>query len=450
MDTNSNTPERSHGLSRKGSVKRARQLLDAGIRSEKAWPAHEMIRPLRPRNASHPTQWPLPEPEIPRYSIKSNPGFVPPRGPSPRRPPRPDEISLASSSIYSERHIAPHPSSFSSLQPPLPLQPRRPVQTAAPDSPPIILDMAPRIPITANDRFRHAIASKKLPPLGGSHPASISLPELSSGYTQRKPIAGPVGPPDTQWASHSPRFTNTSFVSGRAIASSWGSGPVDSHILGTFLDVDSEDECSQPSLQDEDVTLVRSASLGRRAGKPTMRTIHKSKPVPELPALNTQPSSNQDSVKNMADTSIEAEVVARQTLYPSAPFRRASISTASSHSLKGIDPENPPFLQIERCRGAGLEKDMDDLGPLPKATSTMSDKRPWGRKPTALNINAVREAEARGSLSSLTELIRRATKLASNLDHGKTASRADFFGNGEVDIRASKGKQGYYKIASLY
>ena len=38
---------------------------------------------------------------------------------------------------------------------------------------------------------------------------------------------------------------------------------------------------------------------------------------------------------------------------------------------------------------------------------------------------AIIGAEARGSLSSLTDLIRRATKLASNLDHGRTASRAD-------------------------
>lgn len=92
---------------------------------------------------------------------------------------------------------------------------------------------------------------------------------------------------------------------------------------------------------------------------------------------------------------------------------------------------------------------MDDIGTLPKATSTMSEKRPWGRKPSALNIIAVREAEARGSLSSLTELIRRATKLASNLDHGKTASRAEFFGNGEAEFRASKGEQSYYTIALL-
>jgi hypothetical protein len=40
-----------------------------------------------------------------------------------------------------------------------------------------------------------------------------------------------------------------------------------------------------------------------------------------------------------------------------------------------------------------------------------------------LDIDAVRDAEARGSLTSLSDLIRRATRLASNLDRGRTASR---------------------------
>ncbi|KAF2214263.1 hypothetical protein CERZMDRAFT_82997 [Cercospora zeae-maydis SCOH1-5] len=45
------------------------------------------------------------------------------------------------------------------------------------------------------------------------------------------------------------------------------------------------------------------------------------------------------------------------------------------------------------------------------------------RRPPRLNVDAVKDAEARGSLTSLPDLIRRATKLASNLDRGKTASR---------------------------
>lgn len=42
---------------------------------------------------------------------------------------------------------------------------------------------------------------------------------------------------------------------------------------------------------------------------------------------------------------------------------------------------------------------------------------------TRINVEATREAEPRASLSTLPEFIKRATKLAANLDRGITASR---------------------------
>jgi hypothetical protein len=64
----------------------------------------------------------------------------------------------------------------------------------------------------------------------------------------------------------------------------------------------------------------------------------------------------------------------------------------------------------------------------------MSSKVPVNKRPPKLDIDAVRDMEARGSTTSLAELIRRATKLAANLDRGKTASRLgmlDMFGNSD-------------------
>jgi hypothetical protein len=64
----------------------------------------------------------------------------------------------------------------------------------------------------------------------------------------------------------------------------------------------------------------------------------------------------------------------------------------------------------------------------------MSNKIPASRRPPKLDMDAVRDAEARGSTTSLADLIKRATKLAANLDRGKTASRLgmlDMFGSGE-------------------
>jgi len=50
-------------------------------------------------------------------------------------------------------------------------------------------------------------------------------------------------------------------------------------------------------------------------------------------------------------------------------------------------------------------------------------ERAGKRRPPRINVDAVKEAESRGSLTSLPDLISRATRLASNLDRGKTASR---------------------------
>lgn len=69
-------------------------------------------------------------------------------------------------------------------------------------------------------------------------------------------------------------------------------------------------------------------------------------------------------------------------------------------------------------------------------------------RPARLNVDAVRDAEARGSLTSLPDLIKRATKLASNLDRGRTASRLGMSewlagSNGEIqekgNVRKSAG-----------
>jgi hypothetical protein len=199
--------------------------------------------------------------------------------------------------------------------------------------------------------------------------------------------------------------------------SSWGSGPAESEILGAYLDDDSDEEKVEIG-EGQAENLVRNASLGKRQ-KPTMRTIMKSNPnsevlVPDVPSSNPQEEWN----KNAAATPTVGVAVA-QAFQPS-PLRRNSTSTTSAESC--VDPEKPRFADI--VYNSYLEKEKE-AEVLPKAAPTMSDKRPGGRKPPRLDIGAVRNAEARGSLSSLSDLIKRATKLASNLDRGKTASRAD-------------------------
>jgi hypothetical protein len=113
--------------------------------------------------------------------------------------------------------------------------------------------------------------------------------------------------------------------------------------------------------------------------------------------------------------------------------RNSFSSTSSKES--DIDPEKPPIV-LENDTNAQHSYDNDmrsvekETAALPQRTPTMSEMRPGARRPPRLNINAVREAEARGSLTSLSDLIKRATKLATNLEHGRTASRNDLLNVG--------------------
>jgi hypothetical protein len=69
-----------------------------------------------------------------------------------------------------------------------------------------------------------------------------------------------------------------------------------------------------------------------------------------------------------------------------------------------------------------LEKSSDPSN-LRHVPTSMLGERVGSRRPPNLDVDRVRDQEARGSLTSLPDLIRRATRLAANLDRGKTASR---------------------------
>ncbi|KAJ5520544.1 hypothetical protein N7463_000997 [Penicillium fimorum] len=456
---------------RKGSVKRAREMLNSGVRPERTSPPQQMGHPPVPEDISNQSQWPLPDSGLPPHPINQHPGYIPPRGPPrdaprgpprgppPQRPPHPSEIQ----SIYSERHgqvsernMGPNPRpprSFSQLQPPPPVQSRRPVNDA-PVSPTSTIDMTPRISIATDDLFRQSVASEtpSVPDVPRFPP---TVPPAEFGLSRDDPKSRTAGlvapsnarrPPPARQSSVSPipeefadsRFTKCSVASSRAIPSSWGSGPAESEIMGAYLDMDSDDGQRSPGFQEDDTRLVRNASIGKR-GKPTMRTILKSNPVSvvDLPA-----PTQDESAKGTAVRSLGMGAAASQMPHRPSQLRKSSTSTASNESLEGADPEKPPYIhQYDSPSDARLEKELEALGDLPQAAPTMSDKRPGGRKPPALNMHALRDAEARGSLSSLTDLIRRATKLASNLDHGRTASRADLAGGGEAEFRAGMGNR---------
>ncbi|KAJ5999109.1 hypothetical protein N7451_006919 [Penicillium sp. IBT 35674x] len=457
--------------SRSGSVKRARQLLEAGVRPTRTTPPVPTPPPPPPvRQAAHQTQWPLPASGLqPRPLNPHQPRFMAPRGPPPLRPPRPSDAptQIPSPSIYSVRsgespapsvnlHPNPYPyptrqaRSFSHPNPHHQPQQPRPLTSDGSTSPTSTVDLTPRISITTDDLFRHSTYSA-----ASSTPGMAPIPSREPPLPLAQPRRPPAGlnvPPGTRRSQArrssvspipeeipDPRHTLGSLASSRAIPYSWGSGPPESDILEAYLDdesSDGEEETQTNSL--EEATPVRSVSVGKRQ-RPTMRTIMKSNPasevsIPDMPDL-TPTCTKEESSKNVVGTPIAPGTLrvvnaTRTEIRTPSPVRRGSISSLSGESY--VDPEKPRFAKNDdnTYRGA-LEKELEGL---PLAAPTMSDKRPNGRKPPRLDMNALRDAEARGSLSSLSDLIRRATRLASNLDRGKTASRADLAAAG-ADFR---------------
>lgn len=183
-------------------------------------------------------------------------------------------------------------------------------------------------------------------------------------------------------------------------------------------------------------TLVRQASLGRRT-KPSLTTIKSSDNLD-----NRTPSLKRKAIPEGEETSARAAVgdavlAARDGL--------AGRPTLSSQTSVLLDPSSSSEESLTTKRDARTrlaDLDPDDIAdrdfekdfekqimvtpphPLQQGIkqSTLAD-RVGNRRPPRLDVDAVRDAEARGSLSSLPELIRRATRLAANLDRGKTASR---------------------------
>ncbi|KAK9593123.1 hypothetical protein V6Z90_004241 [Aspergillus fumigatus] len=439
-------------VDRKGSVKRARQMLEAGRRPDIAMAPSQSIHPgPNPKvkaDQSHMTQWPLPTDGVLQTSVSSTQArqFIP-NGLPPERPPRPD---APSPSVYSERSmsdIAPSPLHLARPIPsfshplPNPPPPRPPFKGHLPPyGPDRAAYAAPRVPMTTDESFRQSTASSfmsipsipdfALPaqpataetnPAQKEHQRRLAPSNAARFSTKRRSSVSPI----PEELSDSPTILQGSYASSRVIPSSWGSAPAGSEFLGAYQDVESgDDQDSPPTVHEGDSNLVRQASLGKR-GKPSLRTIQK----PSSP-------SPVSMVEERSVSHIVHAATASERIAAGSKNERHSVSTISTDSSV-LDPEKPPIVVDINGQHPALQHTDDDmessqkeLGSLPKAAPTMSDKRPGGRRPPRLDLGAVRAAEARGSLTSLPDLIRRATKLATNLEHGRTASRNDLLNDG--------------------
>jgi hypothetical protein len=254
-----------------------------------------------------------------------------------------------------------------------------------------------------------SIQGLHVPKHTGPPPSSRRGP--SSVYSHMTATA--VSPIPEENTKKSKKKKKESFASSTVIPSSWGSGPPMSDILDSYAS-----EQDEPKRKRDSVVLLRQASLGK-LGKPSLRTINK--PEPEAPLLR-------EKFNKSSDSSLGYSTV-------NGLERRASLDSVSTDADSiDLEKERIEIENAQKARSIGIGL---GLG-LPGAG--MSSRKPNSHRPPRLDMDAVRAAEGQGSLTSLPDLIRRATRVASNLERGKTASRLgilDMFDIGKDGKRGS-------------
>ena len=434
----------------------------------------------RPSPAAQNPNWPLRDDTSPVQAPGGS--RPPPRGPPPQRPPRPRNVP----SLLDSSKVQDYTPTFQYRKPPPPPTVARIQNVNDRDSSnygddddfksPPNSSSTPRTPNSADrmssDRPSTSSSMGTIPdfpvpavptpapaPVPAPAPALAPPPQALQG---RRP--GP--PPVSRGRGASSFYSQSSFVSpipeempeqyargggsyasSKAIPSSWGSQPegYDPEPLQPQIEEEDEDRGPSASKRGNPAVLVRQASLGQKA-KPALTTIRSSEDTRKLDggkggaiaraaagagavgaaAAASGLSQGRNPAPKASQIGGPGQNAREVQRLPTSPTFSSSSSGSSEPDL-----EKPPIANEEEVplgRSASVLSDM-------RANPGMSEKLPASRRPPRLNIDAVKEAESRGSLTSLPDLIRRATRLASNLDRGKTASKL-----GMLDILASENR----------
>ncbi|KAF2861478.1 hypothetical protein K470DRAFT_36897 [Piedraia hortae CBS 480.64] len=173
-----------------------------------------------------------------------------------------------------------------------------------------------------------------------------------------------------------------------------------------------------------DAVMVRTASLGRKS-RPTLTTVRKSSSGDPYSPRSEQFHQSQPSgsiletgtglIDASSDSEDELESSPKDSLTNSRDGLRTNAAAIFTYSPTEQTPASVP-------------------APIVAVGNGFSQRRSQ-RLPPEISIDTIKKAEARGSLTSLPDLIQRATKLAVNLDRGRTASRLDMV---DVDDRMEK------------
>ncbi|KAG6230451.1 hypothetical protein E4U34_000635 [Claviceps purpurea] len=184
--------------------------------------------------------------------------------------------------------------------------------------------------------------------------------------------------------------------------------------------------------------LVRSASLGKK-GKPAL--------------INTKPSG-QGAVNAGEETASSLQTTTENDLYltqgtSSSETIPASRNLPRSHkqTTHGESISSDAILKAFAAASSSDVKESIPLADAPRQPRRLSAMR----RPPRLDMDAVRAAEARGSLTSLPDLILRATRLASMIDKGKRpASRLDALDAWTSSEKDERHKSGFSDMLAAF
>jgi hypothetical protein len=216
--------------------------------------------------------------------------------------------------------------------------------------------------------------------------------------------------------------SKSSFASSNAIPIGISRHLADQHDMrqhkeSPFQDQYEDSDGSEPEQMMRPIP-VRQASMGRKS-TPVLTTI---KNGDSRPDSQTRPLDNSGRGGNVEDMSFPMVDMSPEERSERS-FPQLSTRTSSSDIL-GRDTMVPHSEKSIRKIPSMTALDLPEKSAVHdlEKQATLAD-RVGSKRPPRLDVDAVRDAEARGSLTSLPDLIRRATKVASNLDRGRTASR---------------------------
>jgi hypothetical protein len=468
-------------------IPRARPQMPAGLGS-RSGPGPIGVAISRPTQIP---QWPL---VGTIENVQDSGQYQPPAGRAkpPQRPPRPSRVP----SMLDASRLQDHTPSFQYKQPTPANKSIRPVTSFPSDDDESDYEL--RSPITASSRPSTISSVGTIPdfpvpvlpqPAMPRRSANLGPPPSSrrgiSAYYSQASFVSPI--PEESIRS---KASHGSYASSAAIPSNWGSeigspGYDDddyekygSSPRGFRHDVIEEGrESRESNFEDGDEKgLIRSASLGKKA-KPTMITTRSTERVEARPAAVPHQPSKLERMGIVAGVAGVAGISAaqakemtasrmvdgqRESMWPmedevASPLAGGTglIDKSSSSSAETIPQIAQAVTTNERTPMPPSEAlDTKGANEMLGAYNAASSLEPGGkrlsmtgrpafsrlsaiRRPPKLDINAVRDAEARGSLTSLPDLIRRATKLAAMMDRGRRpASRLawdDFPSQNELD-----------------